>query len=200
MIYVIISITTLFSLIMLFELIAYFRLIKKILNCFRRNSSKRFRKQFTSDIELLYAEVKQLSPEIFRRLKFTVRSMGEDTFTSKMVTTEFTTIATIIAVAAMIITCIVAVDPHLIAPLLVDMMNYSLVLAVSIALMSIALIIHLKVEDNKKAILVKFNIVIDEIEKEQSIIVRLSEDQYQALLISSGVQRNMHRFGRSENH
>ncbi|GIP15016.1 hypothetical protein J40TS1_06580 [Paenibacillus montaniterrae] len=200
MIYAVIGIIILFGLIMIFELIAYLRLVKKITGCLRRNISSKTKKRIMSNIEILYDEVKILSPEIFRKLKFTIRSIREDTFTTKMVSTEFTTIATIIAVAAMVITCIVAVDPKLIMPVLTDMMSYSIVLVISIALMSTALVVHFKIEDNKKTLLRKFMIVIDEIEKEHPLTVHLSDDQYQILSATLSNRRIIYRFGRPQNH
>lgn len=199
LIYTIIFLTALFGLIILFELIAYLKHKKKIFNCIGRNTSKKFRKQLTSDIELLYEEIKFLSPKTFRKLKFTIRSSEDNTFISRMVSVELTTLAILIAITAMVITCVVAVNPNLAVPVLESMMNYSTVLVISIALMSLALVIHLKIDESTKSLLKKFNVVIEEIEKEQPITVRLSEDQYRVLSTSSGLRRNVYRFGRSEN-
>jgi hypothetical protein len=199
LIYILIVLSLSFCIIVLLELRAFSKKKEKVFHCIRRTISKKKKNKLLSDIELLYKEVSVLPPDMFRKLNFAVRIDSEDTFTSKMINTQYVSVATIIATIAMVSTWILSVEPSSVLPYLNKLMNFSMLIIAIIGMMSVTFLIHLKIEDSKSKFIQKFILVINEIEKEQPITVRLSEAQYQVLSASSNLQRNVFRYGRSEN-
>lgn len=188
------------SIIMLLQLLTLKKLKKRVFNRISLKITKKMKKALESDIELLFKQIRNLSPTMFRSLKLMILLESEDTLTSKVVNTMFTTLTTIISIIAMMITLLSTVDSSLLKPYITTLMDSSVAVTAIILFIFATFHQHLNSEDEKRKFIQRFLVVINEIEKEQPITVRLSEDQYQALSTSSNLQRTVYRFGRTKNH
>jgi len=181
------------------EILSYNKTKKRIFNCLRRNITRRTKKRLLSDIELLFKEVSFLSSDQIIKLRLHVESLHEESYISKMFNTLLSMLAVLLAITALISSW---TDLSSISSMISQLnltANFFLEMARLVAIMFITINIHNIVAYNEKKFKNKFTTVIHEIEKKQPVIVHLSEDQYQALSASSGLQRTVYRFGRSEN-
>ncbi|WP_133304961.1 hypothetical protein [Paenibacillus pinisoli] len=168
--------------IIIFEWLTHLKIKSNIFKCFRRGISKRMQKKLLSDMELLFTELSQLPPDVFRKLKLNVKYNNEDSFTSKMINSMLSFIAIILAGIALFNSWM---EPSVLksSDLYIESIVETLII---ISMMFIAFIFHLKFEESSKLFRNKFVVVIDEVEREQPVTVHLSEAQYHVLLASSG--------------
>ena len=188
------------SMIMLLQLLTLKKLKKRVFNRISLKITQKMKKALESDIELLFNQIRNLSPTMFRSLKLMILLESEDTLTSKVVNTMFTTLTTIISIVAMMITLLSTVDPSILKPYIITLMDSSVAVTAIILFIFATFHQHLNTEDEKRKFIQRFLVVINEIEKEEPITVRLSEDQHQALSTASNLQRTVYRFGRTENY
>ena len=185
---------------MLLQLLTLKKLKKRVFNRISLKITQKMKKALESDIELLFNQIRNLSPTMFRSLKLMILLESEDTLTSKVVNTMFTTLTTIISIVAMMITLLSTVDPSILKPYIITLMDSSVAVTAIILFIFATFHQHLNTEDEKRKFIQRFLVVINEIEKEEPITVRLSEDQHQALSTASNLQRTVYRFGRTENY
>jgi hypothetical protein len=175
----------------------------RIFNCLKRNISRKEKRRLSDDIELLLAEIiklSKLSPEIFRKLKLHASSLPEESFVVNMFNGLISIIALLLTAMALLGSWSETPFPTSLIPELNKYVIWIILLLGIVALLFFATMVHIIFTDMERTFRQKFLIAINEIERNEPVIVHLSEAQYQALLASSSHQRFGSQFGRPESH
>jgi hypothetical protein len=175
------------ALIVLLELFAYRKTKLRILNCLRRNMSRRTKKRLLGNVEFLFEEINALPPELFRKLKLYAKTSPEEAFIVKTFNNFLSTSAVFFAALALFSTWMNF--PSSLLDQLSDFVELIVIMLAIIGAMFFAINIHIIINDYERRFRQKFIVAISEVEKSQPVTVHLSEAQYQVLLTSSNHRR-----------
>jgi len=161
---------SLIGVLIIFEEVSFRSIKNKTFRCIERHMTSSKKKLLQKDQDYLFNEIEKMTPHLFRKLKFLVRSQTEDSLTSALFN-GVTVISSLLFSLIAVITSVLSLSndqakgSFFIAFL--EVIPPLKFVSILLGLMYLQYITGIQRKDRKKNFFNKFLVVIDEVERER---------------------------------